>query len=66
MRDARVEEVEKVSDSEGEDAVEEDTTREDLTIGIFPSHQGPTYLIMPNKQEKVRDSDVISSIHKIQ
>lgn len=54
MRDARVEEVEKVSDSEGEDTVEEDATREDLTIGIFPSHQGPTYLIMPNKQEKVR------------
>lgn len=53
MRDARVEEVEKVSDSEGEDPAEEDATREDLTIGIFPSHQGPTYLIMPNKQEKV-------------
>ena len=53
MRDARVEEVEKVSDSEGEDAADDDTPREDLTIGIFPSHQGPTYLIMPNKQEKV-------------
>ncbi|KAG0727576.1 hypothetical protein GWK47_034334 [Chionoecetes opilio] len=52
MRDARVEEVEKVSDSEGEDTVEEDATRVDLTIGIFPSHQGPTYLIIPNKQEK--------------
>ncbi|KAK8407690.1 hypothetical protein O3P69_002325 [Scylla paramamosain] len=52
MRDARVEEVEKVSDSEGEDAADDDTPREDLTIGIFPSHQGPTYLIMPNKQEK--------------
>ncbi|KAK3853635.1 hypothetical protein Pcinc_039837 [Petrolisthes cinctipes] len=52
MRDARVEEVERVSDSEGEETTEEDTTREDLTIGIFPSHQGPTYLIMPNKQEK--------------
>ncbi|XP_069939219.1 uncharacterized protein CG43867 [Cherax quadricarinatus] len=52
MRDARVEEVEKVSDSEGEEAAEDDTPREDLTIGIFPSHQGPTYLIMPNKQEK--------------
>lgn len=59
MRDARVEEVEKVSDSEGEDAVEEDTTREDLTIAIYPSHQGPTYLIMPNKQEKVRFSLLI-------
>lgn len=56
MRDARVEEVEKVSDSEGEEAVDDETPREDLTIGIFPSHQGPTYLIMPNKQEKVRVS----------
>ncbi|XP_069191623.1 uncharacterized protein CG43867 isoform X4 [Procambarus clarkii] len=52
MRDARVEEVEKVSDSEGEETAEDDTLREDLTIGIFPSHQGPTYLIMPNKQDK--------------
>ncbi|XP_066982425.1 uncharacterized protein CG43867 isoform X7 [Macrobrachium rosenbergii] len=52
MRDARVEEVEKVSDSEGEEVADDDTPKEDLTIGIFPSHQGPTYLIMPNKQEK--------------
>lgn len=53
MRDARVEEVEKLSDSEGEEATDDDNPKEDITIGIFPSHQGPTYLIMPNKQEKV-------------
>ena len=53
MRDATVEEVEKVSDSEGEECGEDETPKEELTIGIFPSHQGPTYLIMPNKQEKV-------------
>ncbi|XP_076065828.1 uncharacterized protein CG43867 isoform X3 [Oratosquilla oratoria] len=52
MRDARVEEVERVSDSEEEEAGDDDTPHEDLTIGIFPSHQGPTYLIMPSKQEK--------------
>ncbi|XP_068221879.1 uncharacterized protein CG43867-like [Palaemon carinicauda] len=52
MRDARVEEVEKMSDSEGEEVADDDTPKEDLTIGIFPSHQGPTYLIMPNKQKK--------------
>lgn len=63
MRDARVEEVERVSDSEGEEATEEDATREDLTIGIFPSHQGPTYLIMPNKQEKVSISVLLYSIY---
>ncbi|CAL4101039.1 unnamed protein product [Meganyctiphanes norvegica] len=52
MRDAQVEEVEKVSDSEGEECGEDEIPKEELTIGIFPSHQGPTYLIMPNKQEK--------------
>lgn len=51
-----MEEVEKVSDSEGDDPADDDTPKEDLTIGIFPSHQGPTYLIMPNKQDKVRFS----------
>ncbi|XP_067011816.2 uncharacterized protein CG43867 [Anabrus simplex] len=51
MRDARVEEVDHVSDSDSEDR-EADGTYTDLTIGIFPTHQGPTYLLMPNKQEK--------------
>ena len=53
MRDARVEEVEKVSDSEGEEQEGEDSSK-DLTIGVFPSHQGPTYLIIPTKPDKVR------------
>ncbi|XP_052123012.1 uncharacterized protein CG43867 isoform X4 [Frankliniella occidentalis] len=49
MRDARVEEVDHVSDSDSE---EQDTDGSDLTIGIFPTHQGPTYLLMPSKQER--------------
>lgn len=50
MRDARVEQVDHVSDSDSEDREAENTQ---LTIGIFPSHQGPTYLLMPTKQDKV-------------
>ncbi|XP_034943606.1 uncharacterized protein CG43867 isoform X3 [Chelonus insularis] len=50
MRDARVEEVEHVSDSDSE---ERDTEcPHERTIGIFPTHQGPTYLLMPHKQDK--------------
>lgn len=52
MRDARVEEVDHVSDSDSEDR-EGDGHNTELTIGIFPTHQGPTYLLMPSKQEKV-------------
>nr|CAD7456720.1 unnamed protein product [Timema tahoe] len=51
MRDARVEEVDHVSDSDGEDREADGQTTE-LTIGIFPTHQGPTYLLMASKQEK--------------
>ncbi|XP_021924200.1 uncharacterized protein CG43867 isoform X3 [Zootermopsis nevadensis] len=51
MRDARVEEVDHVSDSDSEDR-EGDGHNTELTIGIFPTHQGPTYLLMPSKQEK--------------
>ncbi|XP_033611575.1 uncharacterized protein CG43867 isoform X4 [Cryptotermes secundus] len=51
MRDARVEEVDHVSDSDSEDR-EGDGHSTELTIGIFPTHQGPTYLLMPSKQEK--------------
>ncbi|KAJ4445671.1 hypothetical protein ANN_12355, partial [Periplaneta americana] len=51
MRDARVEEVDHVSDSDSEDR-EGDGHMTELTIGIFPTHQGPTYLLMPSKQEK--------------
>lgn len=47
MRDARVEEVEHLSDSDSE---ERDSEQPDLTIGIFPTNQGPTYLLCPGKQ----------------
>ncbi|XP_059480674.1 uncharacterized protein CG43867 isoform X5 [Neocloeon triangulifer] len=55
MRDARVEEVDHVSDSDSSE--EHDGERinlhtADLTIALHPSHQGPTYLIMPAKQDK--------------
>lgn len=53
MRDARVEEVDHVSDSDSEEQ-EGDGRSTELTIGIFPTHQGPTYLLMPSKQEKVQ------------
>lgn len=47
MRDARVEEVEHLSDSDSE---ERDSEQPDLTVGIFPMNQGPTYLLCPGKQ----------------
>lgn len=50
MRDARVEEVIHVSDSDEEEQ-DEDMCKSEYTIGIFPNHQGPTYLLMANKQE---------------
>ncbi|XP_060531938.1 uncharacterized protein CG43867 isoform X3 [Cylas formicarius] len=49
MREARVEEVEHLSDSDSE---ERDSEQPDLTIGIFPNNSGPTYLLCPGKQEK--------------
>ncbi|XP_035206715.1 uncharacterized protein CG43867-like isoform X2 [Stegodyphus dumicola] len=49
MRDARVEEVVHVSDSDEED--HDKLNKSEYTIGIFPNHQGPTYLLMDNKQE---------------
>ncbi|KAG8186143.1 hypothetical protein JTE90_022731 [Oedothorax gibbosus] len=50
MRDARVEEVLHVSDSDEEDP-DDSMAKSEYTIGIFPNQQGPTYLIMPGKQE---------------
>lgn len=49
MRDARVEEVEHLSDSDSE---EKDGELPDFTIGIVPTNQGPTYILCPGKQEK--------------
>ncbi|ALC48289.1 CG43867 [Drosophila busckii] len=53
MRDARVEEVEHVSDSdseEREEAGQDGQAR--LTVAIYPAHQGPTYLILAGKPER--------------
>lgn len=52
MRDARVEEVEHVSDSDSEEREEFEQNQAHLTIAIYPAHQGPTYLILPGKQER--------------
>ena len=64
MRDARVEEVDHVSDSDSGEEAEAAPTASTasssahaggsahLTIGIFPNQQDPTYLLLSNKQEK--------------
>lgn len=59
MRETRVEDVEKMSDSEGEEQSMEELHPEEFTIGLFPSHQGPTYLICPTKQDKVCNSRIL-------
>lgn len=55
MRDARVEEVLHVSDSDEEDNDHNKVTnsKSEYTVAIFPNHQGPTYLLMDSKQEMV-------------
>ncbi|XP_059044830.1 uncharacterized protein CG43867 isoform X3 [Achroia grisella] len=53
MRDARVEDVEYVSDSDSEE--KNDDTRNHLTVAIYPQHQvtgGPTYLLFESKADK--------------
>lgn len=52
MRDARVEEVEHVSDSDSEEREDVGQSQARLTVAIYPAHQGPTYLILPGKQER--------------
>ncbi|XP_055841558.1 uncharacterized protein CG43867 isoform X4 [Episyrphus balteatus] len=52
MRDARVEEVEHVSDSDSEEREDPAQSQARLTVSIYPAHQGPTYLILPGKQER--------------
>lgn len=52
MRDARVEEVEHVSDSDSEEREDLSQSQAHLTIAIYPAHQGPTYLILNGKQER--------------
>lgn len=50
MRDTRVEEM-PASDSDSEES-EETSQSTKLTIAIHPQHQGPTYLIFTDKQER--------------
>ncbi|XP_037873213.1 uncharacterized protein CG43867 isoform X6 [Bombyx mori] len=53
MRDARVEDVEHVSDSDSEE--KNDDTRNHLTVAIYPQQQvtgGPTYLLFESKADK--------------
>ena len=50
MRDTRVEEM-PTSDSDSEEN-EDPTQNTKLTIAIHPQHQGPTYLIFTDKQER--------------
>lgn len=57
MREARVEEVEHLSDSDSE---ERDSEQPDLTIGIFPNNSGPTYLLCPGKQVLLTKLFVVS------
>ena len=61
MRDSRVEEVEHISDSDSDSAVSSSaleggsgSSPPEPTLGIFPNHvhQGPTYLIFPNRAEQ--------------
>ncbi|XP_057660411.1 uncharacterized protein CG43867 isoform X4 [Diorhabda carinulata] len=49
MRDAKVEEIEHLSDSDSE---EQDSDQPKFTVGIFPNNQAPTYLHFTGKQEK--------------
>lgn len=52
MREVRVEEVVHVSDSDEEGSSREGPVgRSEYTVGIFPPHQSPTYLLMASKQE---------------
>ncbi|XP_037073458.1 pleckstrin homology domain-containing family H member 1-like [Pollicipes pollicipes] len=50
MRDCRVEEVSHITDSD--DDSDTPPQAADLTVGVFPSHQSPTYFIMANKGDK--------------
>lgn len=47
MRDAKVEEIEHLSDSDSE---EQDSEQPQYTVGIFPNNQAPTYLHFGGKQ----------------
>lgn len=52
MRDSRVEEVEHVSDSDSEENENFGESQARLTVAIYPAHQGPTYLVFADKQQR--------------
>ncbi|XP_035703733.1 uncharacterized protein CG43867 isoform X2 [Folsomia candida] len=52
MRDARVEDVDHVSDDSDKEESPTNATSDVFTVGIFPSHQSPIYLHFATKQEK--------------
>lgn len=53
MRDSRVEEVDHVSDSDSEENENlGGDSQAELTVAIYPAHQGPTYLVLADKQER--------------
>jgi hypothetical protein len=56
MRDARVEDVDHVSDSDEDEKDEQgcnNLSSDAFTVGIFPTHESPVYLHCVTKQEKV-------------
>lgn len=52
MRESRVEEVEHVSDSDSEENENFGERQARLTVAIYPAHQGPTYLVFADKQQR--------------
>lgn len=50
LRDARIEDVDNTNDSDDETDVSMTTKQ---TVAIWPQYQGPTYLMVPTKHEKV-------------
>ena len=70
MRDTRVEEVEHISDSDSDEVSQNvEKAMPEPTIGIFPNHvhQGPTYLIFPNRAEQEKwlyQLTVVSGVYK--
>lgn len=57
MRDARVDDVDHVSDSDNDEKEEpgpNNGASDAFTVGVFPTHQSPIYLHFASKQEKVR------------
>lgn len=64
MRDARVEEVEHVSDSDSEEREDHAQSQARLTVAIYPQQQGvvclPAYINLESKEFNFR-----TSIHRV-